>query len=85
MSELTTTLTQTSTPTITPAETITLESGTVVQILQIIDTPASNLVEAVIDGIGLVKLDALSDENYDVPAEWTNADVATAVKNYIQS
>ena len=85
MSELTTTLTQDSTPTLKPAETISLPEGTVIEIEQIIDTPGENLVQAVISELGIIKLDSLSDENYDVPAEWTNADVSEAVKNYIQS
>ena len=85
MSELTTTITQASTAITTPAETVSFEAGTEVQILQIIDTPASKSVEVIVENLGEIKLDSLSDDNYDTPAEWTNADVVAAVKAYIET
>ena len=85
MSELTTTITQASTAITTPAEIVSFEAGTEVQILQIIDTPASKSVEVIVENLGEIKLDSLSDDNYDTPAEWTNADVVAAVKAYIET
>mgnify|MGYP003108728168 CR=1 FL=1 len=83
MSALTVTIDSTSTVTIVPAETTSIAAGTVVNISSLYDTPESNLVQAEVDGIGLIKLDALSDSNYS--ATWTSTQAAAAVKAYIQA
>lgn len=77
------TLSATESVTVTPAEVVDL-SGTV-SINRIIDLPKQRKVIAVVEGLGRITLDELSGDNYDTPSEWSNADVVTAVTNYIQS
>ena len=54
-----------------------------VQIQRIVDIPSEKLVFAFVEGLGRIQLDDLSGDNYDTPAEWTNADVVAAVKKYL--
>tara|TARA_B110000483_G_scaffold183370_1_gene216932 strand:+ start:183 stop:437 length:255 start_codon:yes stop_codon:yes gene_type:complete len=63
-------------------ETVTVPKGAV-NIRRIVDYPGDKKVVAFVDGVGRLELSALSDANYDSPAEWTNADVVTAVKDII--
>ncbi len=65
-----------------PAETITLPAGDL-KIRRIVDLPQAKKVFAVVDELGQIDLDELSGDNYDNPAEWTNASVQTAITNYI--
>ena len=51
---------------------------------KIIDSPTDKTVHVFIGEIGLVKLDALSDNNYDNP-QWNNESLTTAVRNYVES
>tara|TARA_E500000318_G_C3409624_1_gene153045 strand:- start:146 stop:400 length:255 start_codon:yes stop_codon:yes gene_type:complete len=68
--------------TLTPAETVTLPAGDL-KIRRIVDLPQQKKVFVVVDGLGEIDLDELSGDNYDNPAEWTNASVQTAITNYI--
>tara|TARA_A100001391_G_scaffold185884_1_gene154711 strand:- start:105 stop:359 length:255 start_codon:yes stop_codon:yes gene_type:complete len=83
MSQLTITIDSDSTVVVVPAITESFTTGQVVEIISIYDNPAESLVQAEVDGIGIIKLDSLSDGNY--VTNWTNSQVATAVKNYIQT
>ena len=74
MSALTVNLTKSVDYTTIPAETVSLAKGDI-KINRIVDIP----------GIGGLELAALSDSNYDTPAEWTNADVVAAVKAVLTS
>jgi hypothetical protein len=67
--------------TVQPAQTVTLSGP--VKINRIVDIPDEKKVIAFVDGLGRIVLDELSGDNYDVPAEWMNSDVVTAVENYI--
>ena len=51
---------------------------------KIIDSPTDKTIHVFIGDVGLVKLDALSDDNYDNP-QWSNESLTTAVRNYIDS
>jgi len=51
---------------------------------KIVDSPTDKTVHVFIGEVGLVKLDALSDNNYDNP-QWNNESLTTAVRNYIES
>ena len=84
MSALTVKLTKSVNYTTTPAETVSLAKGDI-KINRIVDIPGEKKVIAHVDGIGRIELAALSDSNYDTPAEWTNADVAAAVKAVLTS
>ena len=84
MSALTVKLTKSVDYTATPAEIVTLPKGDIV-INRIIDIPGNKKVIAFVDGIGRLELAALSDANYDSPAEWSNADVVAAVKAVLTS
>ena len=64
-----------------PEQSVTISGE--VHIDRIVDIPSQKLVFAFIRGIGRIQLDDLSGDNYDTPAEWTNADVVAAVKKYI--
>jgi len=66
-----------------PEESETLSGNVVINI--IVDNPSERKVVAFVEGIGRIKLDELSDDNYDNPAEWTNSDVQTAVSNWIDA
>tara|TARA_A100000171_G_scaffold6634_1_gene5148 strand:+ start:707 stop:958 length:252 start_codon:yes stop_codon:yes gene_type:complete len=64
-----------------PQESVTLEGE--IKINRIVDIPGEKKVIAFVDTIGRIELAELSGDNYDTPAEWTNADVVTAVQNII--
>jgi hypothetical protein len=66
-----------------PEQSVTFSGD--VEIERIVDIPSEKLVFAFVEGLGRIKLDDLSEDNYDTPAEWTNADVVTAVTNIINS
>lgn len=66
-----------------PEESVTLNGEVVIR--RIVDIPGEKKVVAFVDDIGRLELDDLSGDNYDTPAEWTNADVVTAVKAIINS
>ena len=72
------------TVTTVPAETVTIPAGDL-KILRIVDLPQQKKVFVVTDELGKIDLDELSGDNYDNPAEWTNASLKTAVSNYIAS
>lgn len=55
------------------------ETKTEIVIDRIVDIPSQRLVFVMIDG-QKYELDLLSGPNYDVPQEWTNADVLNAVR-----
>jgi hypothetical protein len=66
-----------------PQETVTLNGE--VSIRRIVDIPGERQVVVFVDGLGRIELDELSGDNYDTPAEWSNADVLTALTNYINA
>ena len=66
-----------------PQETVTLNGQ--VSIRRIVDIPGERQVVVFVDGLGRIELDELSGDNYDTPAEWSNADVLTALTNYINA
>ena len=66
-----------------PQETVTLNGD--VSIRRIVDIPGDRQVVVFVDGLGRIELDELSGDNYDTPAEWSNADVLTALTNYINA
>ena len=66
-----------------PQETVTLNGE--VSIRRIVDIPGEKQVVVFVDGLGRIELDELSGDNYDTPAEWSNADVLTALTNYINA
>jgi len=66
-----------------PQETVTLKGE--VSIRRIVDIPGDRQVVVFVDGLGRIELDELSGDNYDTPAEWSNADVLTALTNYINA
>ena len=55
------------------------ETITEIVIDRIVDIPGDKKVVVFIKG-QRIELDQLSGDNYDVPNEWTNADIITAVK-----
>ena len=66
-----------------PAETVTLEKGDH-KVLKITDLPEDRLVLIHVEGLPQpIAPDNLCGDNYDTPAEWTNADIKAAVKAYI--
>lgn len=75
-------LSATESVTLRPAEVVELSGD--VSISRIIDLPKQRKVIAVVDGLGRINLEELSGDNYDTPNEWSNADVVTAVANYIR-
>lgn len=79
MSELTVNLSSETTYVTQPEQSVTLD-GTIV-IRRIVDFPGQKKVVAFVEGVGRLELDELSGDNYDTPAEWTNADVVTAIEN----
>jgi hypothetical protein len=83
MSNLSINLSSAKTVVTQPEESVTLEGE--VNIRRIVDIPGEKLVVAFVEGIGRLELDELSGDNYDTPAEWSNADVVTAVTNIINS
>ena len=66
-----------------PQEIVTLNGE--VSIRRIVDIPGERQVVVFVDGLGRIELDELSGDNYDTPAEWSNADVLTALTNYINA
>tara|TARA_R110000868_G_C10613696_1_gene741624 strand:- start:225 stop:479 length:255 start_codon:yes stop_codon:yes gene_type:complete len=68
--------------TIQPAQTVSVPAGDI-NIRRIVDVPGEKRVSVFVDEIGQIDLDELSGNNYDSPANWTNADIQTAVSNYI--
>ena len=83
MSNLSINLTSTKTVVTQPEESVTLEGEVIIR--RIVDIPGEKQVVAFVEGIGRLELDELSGDNYDTPAEWSNADVVTAVTNIINS
>ena len=78
-------LSSSKTITLKPAETLEIPSGDLI-IERIIDIPDEKKVYVQVDNfLELIELDELSGDNYDTPNEWTNADVKTALTNYINS
>ena len=65
-----------------PAETVTVPAGDL-KIRRIVDMPQQKKVFVILDELGQIELDELSGDNYDSPAEWTNASIQTAITNYI--
>lgn len=55
-----------------------------IKIERIVDIPGSREVAVFLPVLGRVVLDDLSGDNYDQPAEWTNADVLAAVTKYVE-
>lgn len=76
------TLSSSKTLTTQPAQTVTIPAGDI-EIRRIVDVPGEKRVSVFVDELGQIDLAELSDSNYDSPANWTNADVQTAVSNYI--
>ena len=83
MSNLSINLSSAKTVVTQPEESVTLEGEVVIR--RIVDIPGEKQVVAFVEGIGRLELDELSGDNYDTPAEWSNADVVTAVKAIINS
>lgn len=84
MSTLTVNLTSDVVYVTQPEQSITIESGEI-DIHRIVDIPGQKKVVALVGNIGLIDLDELSGDNYDTPAEWTNADVVAAITNILNS
>ena len=76
------TLSSSKTVTLQPAQTVSLDAGDI-EIRRIVDVPGEKRVSVFIDDLGQIDLAELSGDNYDNPAEWTNASLKTAVANYI--
>ena len=83
MSNLSINLSSAKTVVTQPEESVTLEGEVIIR--RIVDIPGEKQVVAFVEGIGRLELDELSGDNYDTPAEWSNADVVTAVTNIINS
>lgn len=66
-----------------PAQSISLNGQ--VTINRIVDLPAEKKVFVFTAELGKIDLPSLSDENYDNPNEWTNADVVEAVSEYVNN
>lgn len=81
MSELTVNLSSETTYVTQPEQSVTLSGDVVIR--RIVDFPGERKVVAFVEGVGRLELDELSGDNYDTPAEWTNADIVTAVTNLL--
>lgn len=81
MSQLTVNLSSETTYVTQPEQSVTLSGDVVIR--RIVDFPGEKKVVAFVEGVGRLELDELSGDNYDTPAEWTNADVVTAVTNLL--
>jgi hypothetical protein len=56
-----------------------------ITINRIVDMPSEKKVFVLTKELGKIDLPSLSDENYDTPSEWTNADVVSAIEQYVNS
>ena len=54
-----------------------------ITINRIVDMPSEKKVFVLTKELGKIDLPSLSDENYDTPSEWTNADVVSAIEQYV--
>lgn len=81
MSELTVNLSSETKYVTQPEQSVTLNGDVIIR--RIVDIPGQKKVVAFVEGVGRLELDELSGDNYDTPAEWTNADVVTAVTNIL--
>tara|TARA_B100002019_G_C20936472_1_gene434673 strand:- start:338 stop:613 length:276 start_codon:yes stop_codon:yes gene_type:complete len=81
MSTLSVNLTAAVNYTSQPAQTVSLNGDIIIN--RIVDIPAEKRVYVLVEEVGQIELAELSGDNYDTPAEWTNADVVTAVKKII--
>lgn len=81
MSELTVNLSSEKKYVTQPEQSVTVSGDLVIR--RIVDFPGEKKVVAFVEGVGRLELDELSGDNYDTPAEWTNADVVTAVTNIL--
>ena len=81
MSELTVNLSLEKKYVTQPEQSVTVSGDLVIR--RIVDFPGEKKVVAFVEGVGRLELDELSGDNYDTPAEWTNADVVTAVTNLL--
>ena len=81
MSELTVNLSSEKKYVTQPEQSVTLSGDVVIR--RIVDIPGQKKVVAFVEGVGRLELDELSGDNYATPAEWTNADVVTAVTNLL--
>lgn len=81
MSQLTVNLSSETTYVTQPEQSVTLSGDVVIR--RIVDFPGEKKVVAFVEGVGRLELDELSGDNYDTPAEWTNADIVTAVTNLL--
>lgn len=81
MSELTVNLSSEKKYVTQPEQSVTVSGDLVIR--RIVDFPGEKKVVAFVEGVGRLELDELSGDNYDTPAEWTNADVVTAVTNLL--
>jgi len=81
MSELTVNLSSEKKYVTQPEQSVTISGDLVIR--RIVDFPSEKKVVAFVEGVGRLELDELSGDNYDTPAEWTNADAVTAVTNLL--
>jgi len=81
MSELTVNLSSEKNYVTQPEQSVTVSGDLVIR--RIVDFPGEKKVVAFVEGVGRLELDELSGDNYDTPAEWTNADVVTAVTSLL--
>lgn len=81
MSTLSVNLTAAVNYTTQPAQTVSLNGDIIIN--RIVDIPAEKRVYVLVENVGQIELAELSGDNYDTPAEWTNAEVVTAVKKII--
>ena len=61
----------------------TIEISNQVTITRIVDLPHERKVFVFTEELGKIDLPSLSNQNYDSPYEWTNADLLAAVQQYI--
>lgn len=66
-----------------PVQTVALNGE--IEIERIVDLPKAKKVFVFAEGIGRIQLDSLSDDNYDNPADWTNADIVAGVEAWINA
>lgn len=66
-----------------PAQTATINGQ--ITINRIVDMPSEKKVIVFTKELGKIDLLSLSDDNYDNPDEWTNADIISAIQDYVNS
>ena len=81
MSNLSISLSAAKTVVLKPAETQTLDGDVIID--KIVDMPSLSSVSVTVRDLGVIQPADLNGDNYDSPAEWTNASVKAAVLKHI--